>query len=166
MYSVAITGGINALSSIISQAKYLISPVLDTAHEIPNKSGNVGLTEVETSSSGCWNAFVYINGRIDLLHTEKDCAYTFITVLQQIREKNTQLKNKLMSIFKLSEEKHILSPLCNYLSFVYNGKFVTHCHAYHPDKNEVDKTAFNISSYSNEKLFNHLRRTFHHQNNN
>ena len=91
-----------------------------------NKSGNAGLTEVETLSSGCWNVFLYVNGRTNLLHTEKDCAYTFITVPNQSREKNTQLKNKLMFIFKISEEQQLMLPLCNDLSFVYNGNFATH----------------------------------------
>ena len=131
-----------------------------------NKSGNAGLTEVETLSSGCWNVFLYVNGRTNLLHTEKDCAYTFITVPNQSREKNTQLKNKLMFIFKISEEQQLMLPLCNDLSFVYNGKFATHCQACYPDTNDVDKAFFNILSYGNEKLFNHLRRTVHCQINN
>ena len=48
-----ITKAITSLSSILSQIKMLISPVLHTAHQMKKKTGNVGLTEVETSGIGC-----------------------------------------------------------------------------------------------------------------
>ena len=49
-------------------------------------------------------------------------------------------------------------PLSNDLSFLYNGKFVTHRQVYYLDEHDLEKLFFNLSSYGNEKIFNHLRR--------
>ena len=74
--SIAITNGVNVLGVILREISLLLSPVLDTARQIQEKNGNIGLTDVDTSVVGYWNFLLYVNGRTDVLHTEKDCAYT------------------------------------------------------------------------------------------
>ena len=163
--SITITDAIQALGRILPQIRNLISPVLDVAHLMQKKKKQIGLMEIETSGIGCWNAFLYANGRTDNLHTEVDCAYTLITVPNQKRKQNTKLDNKPLFVFKLSEKQQILFPLSNGLSFVYNGRFVMHRQAYYPDEEDSKNVFYNLSSYGNEKIFNHLRKTFERQSN-
>ena len=70
------------------------------------------------------------------------------------------LINKPMFLFKIGKKEQIMLPLVNNMSFVYNGKFIMHRQAYTPSNNSYSRKFFNLSSYGNEKLFNHLRRTF------
>ena len=121
----------------------LISPDLDTDHMMQKKSAMVGLTDIETSVIGYWNLFLYVNRRTDLLHTENDCTYIFLTVPCHERKKYT-VKNKLMFIFKLLEKQQIILPLSNDFSFVYNSKFVTHRQAYYPAENDLEKEYINV----------------------
>ena len=117
MCSTAIKNGIIALSAILPEINILISPMLYAANNIQDTKSYEGLTKVKTSNLGCWNAFMFVNGRTDELHTEKDCAYTCITVLKQKRNVKTALKNKPLFIFKLSTKQHLVITLMNNISF-------------------------------------------------
>ena len=151
---------VDSLSSIIPDLRYLLSPVIDTGAQIQKQFNEVVLKQVQNSASGCWNTFLYVDGRTHNLHTEKDCAYTLITVPSQVMNKNLPLVNKPMFLFKIGKKEQIMLPLVNNMSFVYNGKFIMHRQAYTPSNNSYSRKFFNMSSYGNEKLFNHLRRTF------
>lgn len=115
--SIAITNGVNVVGVILREIRMLLSPVLDTARQIQEKNGNIGLTDVDTSEVGCWNSFLHVNGRTDVLHTEKDCAYTFVTVPNQIRNLNTPLQNKPMFLFKVNSKQQVMLPMMNDISF-------------------------------------------------
>ena len=75
-------------------------------------------------------------------------------------EKAIPLCNRLVFLFKIGIKEINMLPLVNNMSFVYNGKFLTHQHAYTPTENDDATKFFNISFYGNEKTCNHLRRTF------
>ena len=83
MCSTSIKNGMVALSGIVPEINIIISPMLYTANDIQDTKMYAGLTNVKTSNLGCWNAFLYVNGRADELHTENYCAYTYITVPKQ-----------------------------------------------------------------------------------
>ena len=82
--------------------RILISPIIDTAYKIQIAKGKDVLEDVATSSSGCWNSFLYVNGRSDEMHTKMNCAYTFITVPNQRMDINAQLNHKPVFLFKLN----------------------------------------------------------------
>ena len=166
MCSTAIRNGMIGLSRILPEINILISPILYTAINIQETKSYAGLSNVKTSDLGCWNTFLYVNGRTEQLHTEHDCAYTYITVPKQIRNEGTPLHNKPLFIFKFSDTQHLVLPLNDNISFAYNGQFITHRQAFMPSMNNNDNLFFNISSYGNEKIFNHLRRTFEREMNN
>ena len=115
---------------------------------------------MKISSSGCWNAFPYLNGRTENIYSEKDCAYTLITVLSQVVANNIPLCNKPVFLFKVGSKEKIMLPLVNNISFVYNGNFIMHQQALTPIEQSDSPKFFNISSYGNAKIFNHSRRTF------
>ena len=77
--SEVIIQGIDALTWIIPNIRYLISVILDTAYKIQNELKSVVLKEVETKPSGLWNAFLHVDGRTNKLHTELDfCVHTHL----------------------------------------------------------------------------------------
>ena len=63
--SEVITKGVNSLSDIVPDIKYLLSPILDTAQKNGKSMGDTVLSEVNTATSGCWNAFLYVDGRTE-----------------------------------------------------------------------------------------------------
>ena len=76
-----------------------------------------------------------------------------------------ELKNKPIFLFKLSMKQKIILPLSDNISFVYNGKFNTQCQAYDKGAQDDKQSFYSISSYGNEKIFNHLRKTFQRETN-
>lgn len=119
--SIALINGINVLSVVLREISLLLSPVLDTASQMQERRGIIGLTDVDTPYVGGWNSYLYVNGRIGVLHTEKDCTYTFITVQNPIKNSNTTLQNKPMFLYKVNSKQQTMLPLMNDLSFAYNG---------------------------------------------
>ena len=72
------------LSVILPDIKYILSPILDTAHTSVNGTGKKVFSEVDTTYNSCWNAFLYVDVRLERLHTERDWVDTLITVPIQI----------------------------------------------------------------------------------
>ena len=71
---------VDNLSKYILEIRSLASSIIDSAVSIQKKSKTSVLTNVKTTESGFWNTMLYYNGTTSKLHTEKDCAYTMITV--------------------------------------------------------------------------------------
>ena len=90
------------------------------------------LEEVETTSSGWWNSFLYVHGRTEELYMERDCAYTLITVPPSSAQKDILLCNKLVFLFQIGNKEQLMFPLVSNNFFVYNGKFLTHQQEYNP----------------------------------
>ena len=159
--SYSIHHGINVLSNIVPELKHLLSPIIRSADIIT--AGNTGddilLKKGNTSSDGCWNAILNVDGRTENLHTEKYCMYTFTTVPKQVVNTSIPLMHKPFFIFKINERTQIMLPLTEFTSFVYSAKLLTHRQAYTPYQNKGTPKFYNISSYGNEKLFNHLRKS-------
>ena len=51
-------------------------------------------------------------------------------------------------------------PLSNNTSLLYNAQFLTHRQSYNPTECKTRDVFYNISCYGNDKLFNHLRKSF------
>ena len=144
----------------------MLCPIINAAYDMQCKEGIALLNKELTSDVGCWNAFLFVEGRTHNFHCEDDCAYTFITVPQQERRIYTHPQHEPCFLFKLNESQTLTLPLYNDLSFLYNASFLTHRQRYEPAVNMDDNKFFNISSYANAKLFNHLRKSFAHLNEN
>lgn len=97
---------------------------------------------------------------------ENDCAYTSMIVHKQTRNKNTAVHNKPFFISNLSNTQHLVLLLNDSILFAYNGQFITYMQADRPSMNSNNNLFFNISSYGNENIFNHLRRIFEQEMNN
>ena len=69
-----------SLSGTVSEINILLSSFLYADDAIQKTKSIVGLTRVEISNLDCWDSFLYVYRRTDLLYTENDCAYTYIIV--------------------------------------------------------------------------------------
>ena len=94
------------------------------------------------------------------LHTENDCGYTVIKVPKQEFQWKPNLIQMQVFIFKMNEKQQLALPLLTDTSFMYSGKCVTHRQHYRCNTDCSSEPFINLASYSNEKLFNHLRKTF------
>ena len=83
--STLIKNEIKALSSIVSEINSMLSPILYSADGIQKRGDIDRLTKVKISDQGCWNTFLYVNVRTELLHTDDNCAYAYITAPKQSR---------------------------------------------------------------------------------
>ena len=63
-------------------------------------------------------------------------------------------------LFQLDEDRVLSISMTDNLTFFYNGSFVTHCQSYEPSIDDPINKFYNVSSYANEKLFNHIRNSF------
>ena len=73
-----------SLKRMIANLPILLSPIIDTAFNLQQKLGDVNLKSVQTASSGLWQSQVCVNASTSVLHTERDCTYTLITVPKNI----------------------------------------------------------------------------------
>ena len=162
--SSTIKRGIFLLSNIIPEINKLLCPIVNAAYRMQSECGNDMLTPIDNEDDGFWNAFLFVDGRTENFHTEHDCAYTLITVPKQYMKTDLNLSDRPHFIFKIDEDRDLYLPLTPHLSFIYNATFLTHRQSYTPLLDDDQPRFYNISSYSNEKLFNHLRVSFNRLN--
>ena len=154
-----VNNAVTLLSSVLPEIRYLLSPILDTGQKLQNKFKRSILKEVATTKSCFWNTMLYVDGNTQHMHTEKDCAYTLITVPKQSFSRKKILCNQPMFLFQASDKQQIMLPLDDSITFVYNATYLTHHQHYVPGVDQCNDKFINISSYGNEKLFNHLRKS-------
>ena len=111
---------------------------------------------------GAGNVFLSSNAMPEELHTENDYGHTVINVPQQKLIRGSIDSPIPMFIFKLNDKQQLALPIVDELSFLYSGRFLSHRQDYKYGMNHNDEPFINISSYTNEKLFNHLRTSFTH----
>ena len=160
MCATALNEGIACVSKYIPEIKHLLCPIINAAYQKQSDANMQLLDKGNTYDDGFWNCFMFVDGKIEDFHTEKDCSYTFITVPQQILHSNLTENEKPKFVFKIDEERELFLPLVNGVSFLYNATFLTHRQTYNAVLKKDEPRFYNISSYSNEKLFNHLRLSF------
>ena len=148
------------LSKILPETKVFLAPMLNTAYEIQKRIGQDILTPLKVTTSGSWNTHIFVDGVTQNFHSEKDCAYTCIHVPKQDKIIDTCIESQPTFLFKLNDNQRIMLPLTMPVSFMYNAQLITHRQAYYPDNTQNMTSFINVSSYGNEKIFNHLRKTF------
>ena len=155
-----INSGVKELSKVIPEMSSLLSPILNTAYEIQKQVNREVLTPLKVTCSGNWNTHIFIDGVTQNFHSEKDCAHTCIHVPNQDQITGESIDKQPCFLFMISDYQRLMLPLTSPLSFMYNGQLITHRQAYYPDKNKTSTKFINVSSYGNQKMFNHLRKTF------
>ena len=138
----------------------LITPVLDAAYKLQKMLGDVNLRQVMTSDCGAWQSQTCVNASTSILHTERDCTYTLISVPQQKLKRYKKSKMDSTFIFQLNNGISITFPLQGGLSFVFSGLFLTHLQHYPNHQGNNDESFYNMASYGNKKLLCHLRCSF------
>ena len=131
--------------------------MIDAAETYQKVIGDVNLKRISTSENGSCQFSVCANATTALCHTERDCIYTVITVPMQHAQKRIKSKNIPKFCFNLNEKKNVRLCYEYKLSFVFSGYYITH-HQISPLKSFLSDYPFiNMSSYGNQKLFNHMR---------
>ena len=137
-----------------------MSPIINTAYKGQKNIGKDILKRVLMNDLGTWNCFLFVDGKTRDFHIEKDCAYTFITVPDQVMRTNRNPDEYPTFRFKLNKSTEVMLPMkCN-VSFLYNANFLTHRQEYTIDRDKDGYRFYNISTYANQKLFSHLRHSF------
>ena len=157
---VALDKGIKAVEKFLPNIKHLLAPIINAAFQKQSRDNLKLLTTNATSNIGCWNTFMFVNGTTADYHREDDCAYTFITIPKQTFEVSKAGNIQPTFLFQIDEEKVLSMSMTDNLTFFYNGSFVIHRQSYKPSVDDAKNKFYNVSSYANEKLFDHLRNSF------
>ena len=144
----------------------LIAPILKVAYYKQEKAGNINLKEVPSSQYGLWQSELCVNAVTRDFHTERDVSYTLISVPFQVydNEQKQQPKNTFF-LFKLSENLTIGFKMVPKTSFIFNGNMLTHRQFSEDGYEDLSKRKninnyYNIACYGNERLYNHMRKSF------
>ena len=107
-----------------------------------------------------WKTNVCVNATAGQFHTEKDTSYTIITVPMQDYGKQKREGNTYEFQFRLDDNNCIVLPMTPELTFIFSGIFVTHRQACNSKTSNNLEPFINLSSYGNERLFNHICKSF------
>ena len=149
-----------SISKVVVHVDKLILPVLDIANKMQCDRGDIHLKLSKDACAAMWHTNVCVNATTGEFHTEKDTSYTLIMVPTQDYKAQKKGGNIYSFLFKLNDNTLVSLPLTPNLSFLFSGTFLTH----RQEGNDyADKSAppfVNLSSYSNHKLFTHIRKSF------
>ena len=148
------------LSKIVKQVEKLILPALDVAHDMQRHYSDINLKLSGTSSENMWSTNVCINATTEEYHTEKDTSYTLITF--PLQNFNLQkIKGNVNDFhFKVNDQVCISLPMTPDVTFMFSGTFLTHRQNGNSSLDKNSHEFVNLSSYGNQKLFNHIRKSF------
>ena len=146
-----------------------IAPILNVAYSKQEQDGDVNFKIATTSKNGLWQSKLCVDAITRDFHTEKDITYTFISVPFQQQNNSKKSKPKpTYFLFKINETKTIGFKLFQKSTFIFNGTTLTH-RQFSEDgyENEDDRNTighfYNIACYGNQRLYNHLRKSFRRQ---
>ena len=130
-----------------------MSPVADVAYRMQETLGNINIDYSLLSNFRLYAAQVCINAETKYFHTEMDQGPTFIAVPFQERVR----ENRFNFIFRINNTKHIQLRMIPGTSFLFSGCLLTH-------RQECEKNGktnfFNVASFCNKRLFDHIRQSF------
>ena len=149
-----------ALKSFLPNIQSIIAPVLETSYELQLKEQDLNLKEMSSVNEGCWQTSICIDAETREYHTEHDCTYTLISIPSQESSNPSASSIKYDFLFKLTNNQTINISLKPGLSFMFSGLYLTHRQNKSQDTNNLHNTFFNMASYGNKRLFQHLRKTY------
>ena len=146
--------------------KQLIAPILNVAFEKQQEDGNINFKMSTTSQHGLWQSELCCNAITKDFHTEKDITYTLISVPYQQHDNPKKKKPRdSIFLFKINETKILGFKLFQKCSFIFNGTMLTH-RQFSEDGYENEEyrngvsNFYNVACYGNQRLYNHLRKSF------
>ena len=134
----------------------LMSPILDVAYDLQSEHGDISL-KATPQGSGSWTSNLCVNATTKCFHTEKDCTYTLISVPRQKKS-----MGKFKFLFQLNDENLLVINLNPDVAVLFSGLLVTHrqTSVRSNKKGNMDDIYINVSSYGNQRLFCHIKKSF------
>ena len=160
MISVEMCFAKNTLSNMVKEVARLILPAVDMAHDMQNVDGNINLNKCDRKTGSIRSTNIWVNATTGEFHTEKDTSYTMITVPLQDYKSQRNGGNIYKFLFKLNDNVCISLPLTPNVSFMFSGTFLCHRQAGNTSNYKDVHQFVNLSSYGNQKLFTHIRKSF------
>jgi len=155
-----ISRSVNTMKGFLPNIKRIIAPVIETSYEIQLRHKDMNLKETPSISNGCWQTSICINAETKEYHTEHDCTYTLISVPNHSVPKPSLSSSKYDFLFRLTDNQSINITLKPGISLMFSGLFLTHRQNKSNDTTDTENNFFNIASYGNQRLFNHIRKTY------
>ena len=156
-----ISRSVKDLGTFLPNIRNIIAPVIETSFNLQSKEGkDLNLKEMSSITEGCWQTSICIDAETREYHTEHDCTYTLISIPTQKTQKKNQTSIKYDFLFKLTNKQSINVTLKPGVSFIFSGLFLSHRQNKSRVGNTGDEHFFNMASYGNKRLFQHLRKTY------
>ena len=150
-----LTFGIKSLCKVFPNIEKYISPTLSAFNSIQT-DGNLNLHPLQQSNVKLWQTSICVNAETSHFHNENDCTYTIITTPVQDSSEHPHEYN---FIAKLMPNHNIGIKLEGGMTFLFSGKYLTHRQSCNINITSSKACFFNIVSYGNERLYNHLKST-------
>ena len=122
----------------------------------------INLKKTSGSEYGIWKSIFCVNATTDKLHNEEDCSYTVVTVPEQ----NCMIKKRFYNfLLKINESESIYFEMNHPISFIWSGKLLVHRQFCNVTDLEKGDYFYNLSTYTNQRIFNHVKNSFARINN-
>ena len=113
----------NNLSIFLPNIKDILAPVLQTSFSTQIDGKDLSFKETLAANDGCWQSSLCVNAETKEYHTEKDCTYTLISILNQSIIKSKESSMKYDFLFNLTNIQLINIPLEPGVTFMFSGHF-------------------------------------------
>ena len=151
---------VNDFKTFIPNIKSIIAPVLDVSYDLQSLGKDLNIKEGYASKDGCWQTSLCADAITGEYHNEQDCTYTLITIPQQEGIDLNKTSDVYNFLFHLTGRKYMNIPLYPGISLLFSGAFLTHRQHRIENKPLKNQPFFNIASYGNKRLFNHIKKSF------
>ena len=151
---------IDNLSRLLRNLKDMISPVLIAAYNYQHELKCNIMSDVESSKHGVWQSQICVNAQTSELHTEKDCTYTIIGIPNQNMKALPKRRKNNLFLLHLNKNNVFAIPMLPQTYFMFSGLYITHRQNSGGFSIANKESFFNVASYDNQQLLNHLRTTF------
>ena len=149
--------GIQSLGAILPVLQDYIAPVFHVAEKLQSIIGNINIKKGKYAEYGIWKSVFCVNAQTTEMHSEDDCSYTVITVPKQIL---FDKKTKYEFHFQFNAEESIYLDMNNPISFMFSGKCLLHQQMCNNTHENAHSSFINFATYTNKKLFNHVKKSF------
>ena len=149
--------GIMMLGSLIPLLKEYIAPIFGVADKMQLSKGNINIKADKYAKYGIYKSVFCVNAETEELHTENDCSYTVISTPRRLEKKPSYHFNFL---FQFNSLDGIYFEMDQPITFMFSGKLLMHRQFCNSKVIKKDKLFFNFATYTNKKIFNHVKCSF------
>jgi len=155
-----ISRSIKDFKLFLPKVNSIISPVIDASFDLQCSGNDINIKEGYASKDGCWQMSLCVDAKTDEFHNESDCTYTLISIPRQSYLTNNSTCNRYHFLFQLTGRKNLNVPLYPGTSVLFSGMYLTHRQHHIADTSSSTNVFFNVASYGNKRLFNHIKKSF------